>query len=711
VPSLLVGLLPWLAAAQPESFASDMEERQWKMNVELMYTIRQGRLFEVATLIDMLGAEVNQTAYNTTNDWKWGQSNIPDWGFSPMHWAVHMDMNDGYAACAPYSCLVEANATRRETIIDWMLDNTGIDLEIKDNDGRTALGHVMLRGHFKYFEKLLERGASLLNAISAENEGSSIFQLMCEKNYVNLTRIVLERGAGDVNERWPEREVTAGRQIINGTTCLMNAALYGQHELAKLMLEWGADDSVENVEQKNALWYTTKSNNDFPSNPSHAETLRILQNTPYQLCNVEFMKACVFQDQPEALRIHDNCYKFDFSFDITKYIYPHGPWKGFDMNTNLPHLTYLFEPDDRLEGYDWRGWTCLQASILYGRNPDQYPWEVTKWALAQPDTDVEYVDADGLTALLHLIPRTNDEDLLRWLLEDRGADPDYNPTNGSSTYTKVPYALFQAAYKAPANLNFTRRLLDNGAHTQTWYDMPLENGGVERWNALEWVVLAGHDPGLVVRELLLERGAYFEWHTWMPTGFPSVSPTTPDPTPNPTAKPTLDPTPRPFSTQLPTVPAIINVIRNPTEEIKKQKLDLKWLIIAISACIFCVCCLMCCMKNEKDKQRVIIIARQREKKKKKAKKKRRAEERAMYEEYYDPEGYTHQGRHLACTRGQGTDDHASLSIQRLGRQKARRNSNASASECDANTEYVDGEGFISRVGRSSRRQSLSVSTK
>jgi ankyrin repeat protein len=93
------------------------------------------------------------------------------------------------------------------------------------------------KGNLKTVTDLLESSAS--PNVKRQNEGSSALMLACAKGHTEVAKALIDKGA----------DVNAANQ--NGWTALMGAASYGHLDIVKLLVERGAD-----VNARHAYGYT-----------------------------------------------------------------------------------------------------------------------------------------------------------------------------------------------------------------------------------------------------------------------------------------------------------------------------------------------------------------------------------------------------------------------------------------------------------------------
>ncbi len=133
--------------------------------------------------------------------------------------------------------------------------NSGIDINAKDEDGRTALMYAAYNGHTVIMEKLIQKGASVN---LTDNFGRTALMFASSGPYPESVRVLLKNQA-DPNIVDKEERFTA----------LMYAAAEGQTEVAKILLTFKADPKLKDIDGDNAL--------TFARNNGHNEIVTLLQ--------------------------------------------------------------------------------------------------------------------------------------------------------------------------------------------------------------------------------------------------------------------------------------------------------------------------------------------------------------------------------------------------------------------------------------------------
>ena len=107
-----------------------------------------------------------------------------------------------------------------------MLIEHGVDVNLKDNDGMTALMWAAREGHIDTVAMLIDKGADV-NA--KDNKGFAALTWAAMFSRTDIEALLIDKGA-DVNAK-----------EVNGMTDLMNAAKYGHTDMAAMLSDKGAD--------------------------------------------------------------------------------------------------------------------------------------------------------------------------------------------------------------------------------------------------------------------------------------------------------------------------------------------------------------------------------------------------------------------------------------------------------------------------------------
>ena len=122
-------------------------------------------------------------------------------------------------------------------IVEYLLNNN-VDVNVRDNNGYTALIGAAEGGHLKTVEMLIAAKADI-NA--SKPNGETALMGAASNNHTDVMRALLEKGA----------EVDAKNSL--GETALFNAVKYGQYDATFLLLSYQADPNLQNTDKVSAL--------------------------------------------------------------------------------------------------------------------------------------------------------------------------------------------------------------------------------------------------------------------------------------------------------------------------------------------------------------------------------------------------------------------------------------------------------------------------
>lgn len=148
----------------------------------------------------------------------------------------------------------EAALNGRGADIEKLLTE-GADINVRDEDGRTALMYAAFNGHTSIIEKLIKKGA-LVNL--ADNYGRTALMFASSGPYPEAVRLLLKNQA-DPNIQDKDEHFTA----------LMYAAAEGQTEVVKILLTFNADPKLKDADGDDAQ--------TFARNNGHNDIVKLLQ--------------------------------------------------------------------------------------------------------------------------------------------------------------------------------------------------------------------------------------------------------------------------------------------------------------------------------------------------------------------------------------------------------------------------------------------------
>ena len=122
-------------------------------------------------------------------------------------------------------------------VTDFCIES-GADVNIKDNNGGSALFRAAGSGHLEILDKLIINGGDIYH---------------CDKEGQNLLFFAAISGVPDVFMRVLSFGFEINQQTDDGTTSLMIAVIYRNTEIVKILLEHGADPMIKDDEGKIAL--------------------------------------------------------------------------------------------------------------------------------------------------------------------------------------------------------------------------------------------------------------------------------------------------------------------------------------------------------------------------------------------------------------------------------------------------------------------------
>jgi ankyrin repeat protein len=190
--------------------------------------------------------------------------------------------------------LMKAVSKRDYEMIEILI-KLGADLDVKDNDGNTALMIARYEGGAKSYNILKKAGAStrgieeveMIHAV-VNREIAKLKQLLLMNPDINhrvgeLTALIAATNNGD--HEIAKLLIESGADVnLRGSddyfTPLIKAAYYGHIEIVRLLLDAGADVHARIKDYKNALEYAElgKKEGGYKNNRPFDEIIKLLRN-------------------------------------------------------------------------------------------------------------------------------------------------------------------------------------------------------------------------------------------------------------------------------------------------------------------------------------------------------------------------------------------------------------------------------------------------
>jgi len=131
----------------------------------------------------------------------------------------------------------------------------GVNVDARDEDGRTALMYAAFNGHKDIMEQLIKKGAAVN---LTDSLGRTALMFASSGPYPDAVKLLLTNQA-DPNITDREEHFTA----------LMYAAAEGQTEIVRMLITYKADPKLKDIDGDNAL--------TFAQNNGHKELVKILE--------------------------------------------------------------------------------------------------------------------------------------------------------------------------------------------------------------------------------------------------------------------------------------------------------------------------------------------------------------------------------------------------------------------------------------------------
>jgi len=133
--------------------------------------------------------------------------------------------------------------TKKDFDTQWLseaLRSEFIDIDHQDENGNTFLLKCLKSSKYTAVEWLIKNGADIE---IKNNDGKSAINIAIEKNSLPVVKGLLELGKIDVNQR-----------DIDGRSLLQNVVVWGNHKMAKLLIKKGADINNTDHHERNVLY-------------------------------------------------------------------------------------------------------------------------------------------------------------------------------------------------------------------------------------------------------------------------------------------------------------------------------------------------------------------------------------------------------------------------------------------------------------------------
>jgi uncharacterized protein len=156
----------------------------------------------------------------------------------------------------------EASATGHLLRVKELLDQDPSLLNAFSPDGFTPLGLAAFFGRKAILEELIRRGADVNIPSNNTMKVQALHSAVAQQNQalaLQMSEMLLKRGAG----------VNATQS--GGWTPLHEAAFHGEIELVRLLLAWGADETIKSDDGKTPI--------DLALQQGHADVTEVLQST------------------------------------------------------------------------------------------------------------------------------------------------------------------------------------------------------------------------------------------------------------------------------------------------------------------------------------------------------------------------------------------------------------------------------------------------
>jgi len=139
--------------------------------------------------------------------------------------------------------------------VSMHLEN-GLDINLPDEEGRTALMYAAYNGHTAVLKKLIEKDAAIN---LSDNYGRTALMMASSGPFPEAVKLLLDNNA--------DPDMTDSEEHF---TALMYAAAEGQLEVVKILLAHGADPALKDIDGDDAMTFAVKN--------GHKEIASLLQS-------------------------------------------------------------------------------------------------------------------------------------------------------------------------------------------------------------------------------------------------------------------------------------------------------------------------------------------------------------------------------------------------------------------------------------------------
>ncbi|KAJ3642022.1 hypothetical protein Zmor_028486 [Zophobas morio] len=357
----------------------------------------------------------------------------------------------------------ESSKDNRDVI--KLLIEKGIDVNVQNGNGKTALQLACKSGVYENAEVLLNSGASI-NMVDKDKMNALNYASQSWKDNRDVIKLMIEKGI-DVNV-----------QDGNGKTALQLACLNGDYEIAKKLLSSGASINIVDKDKMNALHYASESWKD------NRDVIKLLiekgidVNVQDENGKTALQRACKsgVNENTEMLLHFGASINIVDKDERNALHYASESWKD-----NRDVIKLLIEKGIDVNVQDGNGKTALQLACKKGH------YEIAKRLLSS-GASINIVDKDKMNALYYASDSSKDNRDVMKLLIEKGIDLNAQNRNGT---TALQLACLRSVYEN------TEMLLHFGAS--------INIADKYKMNALHYASNSSTDNRDVMK-LLIEKG-------------------------------------------------------------------------------------------------------------------------------------------------------------------------------------------------------------